>query len=86
MMAPRVVPPSEEESDDLERMVEEVTDDDSDGESLADMEGPPGTAHIMTSRIGFELLTRLGQTTTERLCASIRLLEECNETWWRRSR
>lgn len=85
MTAPRVVPPSEDESDDLERIVAEVAEDDNDGESLVS-EGPPGTAHIMTSRMGFELLTRLGQMTIERLCASIRLLEECNETSCRRSR
>jgi len=78
MTAPRVVLPSEE-SDDLESVVAEVTEFNSDGELLV-IEGPPGTAHIMTSRIGFELLTRLGQMTIARLCASMRLLEECNDT------
>lgn len=84
MTAPRVVLPSEEESVDLERVVAEVVNDDNDSESLVG-DGPPGTAHIMTSRMGFELLTRLGETTIERLCASMRLLEECNDTSWRRS-
>lgn len=65
MTAPRVVPPSEEESDNLEKLVVEIVEDDSDGSLVG--ERPPGTAHIMTSRIGFELLTRLGQTTIERL-------------------
>lgn len=85
MTAPRVVLPSGEESDDLETRVADVTEDDSDGESLVS-EGPPGTVHIKTSRMGFEPLRRLGQTTTARLCASIRLLEACNDTSWRRSR
>ena len=85
MTAPRVVLPSEEGSGDLERVVAEIVENDSDDESLVS-EGPPGTAHIMTSRIGFELLTRLGQRTIERLCASMRLLEECNDTSWRRSK
>lgn len=84
MMAPRVVFHSEE-SEDLERVVAEVMEDDSDGGSLVS-EGPPGTAHIMTSRMGFELFTRLGQTTIARLCASMRLLDECNDTSWRRSK
>jgi hypothetical protein len=84
MTAPRVVLPSEEEYGDLEKVDVEIVEDDNDGSLVG--EGPPGTAHIMTSRIGFELLTRLGQTTIERLCASMRLLEECNDTSWRRSK
>lgn len=79
MTAPKVVLPSEEESDDLERVLAEVMEDDSDGGSLVG-EGPPGTTHIMTSRMGFELLTRLGHRTIARLCASMRLLEECSDT------
>lgn len=85
MTAPRVVLHSEEESDALERDVAEVVEVDSDGESLM-REGPPGTPHIMTSRMGFDPLTRLGQTTMERLCASMRLLEECSDISWRRSK
>ena len=47
--------------------------------------GALGTEHIITSRIGFELETRLGEITTVRLCASIRLDADRSCTSWRRS-
>lgn len=40
--------------------------------------GALGTEHIMTSRIGLGLETRLGQMTTVRLCASMRFADDHN--------
>lgn len=42
--------------------------------------GPPGIAHIMTSRTGLDEETRLGQRTMERLCASILFEADLKET------
>lgn len=46
----------------------------------AEKEGAPGTAHIMTSRAGEGDWTRLGQRTTVRLRASMRFVDDRNET------
>jgi len=49
-------------------------------EGVLDIDGPLGTEHMSTSCMGSELLTRLGQMTMARLCASMRFTLDRRDT------
>jgi hypothetical protein len=73
---PRVVPPSEVSVVDVGAASAGVAV----VEGVLDIDGPFGTEHRSTSCIGSELLTRLGQMTIARLCASMRFTFDRRDT------